>query len=75
MGKEENLRKMLEEAAPNAVRLLIDVMDDEETDRKLRVDIAKELLSRVYGRGAVSSDTADSQVAFVLEGELENFAQ
>ena len=74
MGKDEEIRTMLEDAAPDAVRLLVDVMNDEETERKLRIDIAKELLSRVYGRGGIPGGTADTQVEFVLEGELERYA-
>jgi hypothetical protein len=68
---------MLEEAIPGAVRLLVDVMEDEQADRKLRVEIAKELLSRVYGRGPVAppEDEDSGNVTFLLAGDLARYAR
>lgn len=74
MRDDEKLQKMLGDSAYDAVSLLIDVMNDEESDRKLRVDIAKELLSRAYGRGPVMTG-GDDTVSFVLEGDLERYAK
>ena len=57
------------------VRLLVSAMNDEEADRKLRVEIAKELLSRVCGRGPVADGEQDACVRFVLEGDLARLAK
>jgi len=74
MSNEEKIHRMLQESAYDAVSLLVSVMNDEESDRKLRVDIAKELLSRAYGRGAVIA-SEDDTVRFILEGDLERYAR
>ncbi|MBR6735438.1 MAG: hypothetical protein IKL92_01040 [Oscillospiraceae bacterium] len=75
MSNEEKIHRMLQESAYDAVSLLVSVMNDEKSDRKLRVDIAKELLSRAYGRGAVIASEEDDTVRFILEGDLERYAR
>ena len=46
----EEIRTMLKSAAPAALQLLIETAADEGTEKKLRIDCAKTLLDRAYGK-------------------------
>ena len=46
----EDVREMLKAATPKAVRLLVSVMDDDGQKTALRMDAAKTIIERVYGK-------------------------
>lgn len=52
MIKKNNMQRLLEEAAPSAVNVLVEVLEDESLPRPLRVDVAKDVLNRAWGKTA-----------------------
>ena len=46
----DDVREMLKAATPKAVRLLVSVMDDDGQKTALRMDAAKTIIERVYGK-------------------------
>lgn len=46
----EDVREMLKAATPKAVKLLVSVMDDDGQKTALRMDAAKTIIERVYGK-------------------------
>ena len=46
----EDVREMLKAATPKAVKLLVSVMDDDGQKAALRMDAAKTIIERVYGK-------------------------
>ena len=46
----EDVRKKLKAATPEAVQLLVDVMKNENEKTALRMDAAKTIIERVYGK-------------------------
>ena len=56
----EDVRKKLKAATPEAVQLLIDVMKNEDEKTALRMDAAKTIIERVYGKPTQPIDNAIS---------------
>ncbi|MEG0178463.1 MAG: hypothetical protein RR573_02915 [Oscillospiraceae bacterium] len=52
MIRKSKTQKLLEDAAPSAVSVLVDVLADDALPRALRVDVAKDVLNRAYGKAA-----------------------
>ena len=48
----KDVKEMLKAATADAARLLIDTMNNQEADLKLRVDCAERVLDRVYGKAS-----------------------
>ena len=72
----DSVKKMLKRAAPDAVRLLIETISNESTTMNYRLDAAKEILNRVYGKAAQPIDgELDTTLKIVLEGELRDYAE
>lgn len=46
----QDMKKMLEAAAPEAVAFLIETMKNEKADPKIRVSCATRILERAYGK-------------------------
>lgn len=46
----DDVREMLKAATPKAVKLLVSVMDDDGQKAALRMDAAKTIIERVYGK-------------------------
>ena len=72
----DTVKKMLKRAAPDAVRLLIETISNESTTMNHRLDAAKEILNRVYGKAAQPIDgELDTTLKIVLEGDLKDYAK
>ena len=72
----EDVKKMLKAATPKAAKLLIDTVTDEKASINVRLDAAKEILNRVYGKATQPIDgDLDTTLRVVLEGELKNYAE
>lgn len=72
----EEVKKMLREATPGAALLLIETVSNENADLRLRLDAAKEILNRVYGKAAQPIDgDVDTTLKVILEGELKKYAE
>lgn len=70
-----DVRKMMTDAAPEAVKLLIDTVNDNNQPRKIRIDAAKELLDRVYGKSTQPIAGIEApKLEIVLKGDVEQFA-
>lgn len=70
----KDVKEMLKAAAPDAAQLLIDTINDEQVTRSLRIEAAKVLLDRVYGKAAQPIEGVDNKIEIVLAGELEGYA-
>ena len=72
----DTVKKMLKSAAPDAVRLLIETISNEGAAMNHRLDAAKEILNRVYGKAAQPIDgELDTTLKIVLEGDLKDYAK
>ena len=71
---QQQVRVILLEATPSAARFVVAALADESLTFAVRMDSAKEILSRVYGRTAPLADERDGSVIFILEGALEDYA-
>lgn len=73
---EEQARKILVEASPLAARLLLEALQEEDTPRSARLDCAKEVLNRVYGRSQqLLPPREEHRLEVVLEEEAEKDAR
>ena len=70
---EAQLRDILRQATPSAARLLAQAIDNEELSISLRLDCAKDILNRVYGKQAPPEEP--KSVTFVLEEALHEYAR
>ena len=73
---QEQAREILTKASPAAARLLAQTLTGEEGNLKEKIDCAKEVLNRVYGRsGRPLAPPQDLLVEVKLPEELEEDAQ
>lgn len=73
---QERAREILTKASPAAARLLAETIQGEEGSLKEKIDCAKEVLNRVYGRsGKPLAPPQDLRVEIALPEELEEDAQ
>ena len=70
---DETLRDILRQATPDAARLLVQAIGNEQLSFSLRIDCAKDVLNRIYGKQAPPEQPGS--VRFVLEEELERYAK
>lgn len=71
----EQVREMLKAATPRAAALLIACIDDENMPIKDRMDAAKTVLDRVYGKPTQPIDgNVNGAVTVVLEGLADDYA-
>lgn len=70
----KDVKEMLKAAAPDAAKLLIDTINDSEAPRALRLEAAKTLLDRVYGKATQPIEGVDNKIEIVLAGELADYA-
>lgn len=72
----EGVKKMLKEATPEAAKLLIETVTNENAGMNFRLDAAKEILNRVYGKASQPIDgDLDATLRVVLEDELKDYAE
>lgn len=71
----QEIKDMLQAAAPDAVQLLIDTMQDETEKTGLRVRCAETILERVYGKNPQPIEgNVESTIRIVMEGDLEAYS-
>ena len=76
LTSERDSKELLRGASTLAVKLLIDTLSNEEAKLETRIDCAKRILDRVYGKEGMKPDPGEAQpVTFVLEGELHEYAK
>ncbi|MBQ3076922.1 MAG: hypothetical protein IJC43_03595 [Clostridia bacterium] len=71
---EERMRSILRGATPSAARLLAEAIDNEELTISVRLDCAKDVLNRVYGKQPSGGEEPPS-VSLVLSEEVKPFAR
>lgn len=74
-GSREQLRELLLHHSEEAVRTLIDTMENEQATASLRVDCAKEILNRTYGKSPIGEEMDNSAVTVTLSEELQEFSR
>ena len=73
--KPQNVQEMLRLATPEAVRLLVKVMRDEDVKPELRVKCAESIMEKAYGKGTqAAAKDLNGSVVIALEGELADYA-
>ncbi|NLT57638.1 MAG: hypothetical protein GXX99_01590 [Clostridiales bacterium] len=68
------VQDLLRQAAPAAVGCLIEVLEDPSFPIGTRMDCAKEILNRVYGKSAPLAGERERAATFVLEEALRDYA-
>ena len=69
-----DVKQMLKAATPEAVRLLLDTMENREVKPELRVKCAETVLDRVYGKSSQPiENNVDGIVRIVLEEEAAEY--
>ena len=71
-----DVKKMLKDASKEAAQLLIDTVGNERVVLKYRLDAAKEILNRVYGKASQPIDgELDTTVRILLDGAVKDYAE
>lgn len=71
---EQRVRQQLVRAGPDAVRFLIRAMKDEQLPCKERIDIARDLLNRGFGKTLPGTEDAAPAIRVVLADEVKPYA-
>ena len=72
----DEVKAMLKSAAPEAVRLLIETIGNENAAMNHRLDAAKEVLNRVYGKSTQPIDgEVDAVLQILFSDEAEEYAK
>lgn len=72
---DPKVKRILKAATADAAKLLADIVVDEGLSMNIRVDCAKEILNRVYGRSTQIVDAGvDSTIRLLLSPEAEPYA-
>lgn len=73
---QEKARTILTKASPAAAQLIVDAMEGEEGTLKEKLDCAKEVLNRVYGRaGKPLAPQQELRLELTLPEQLEEDAR
>ena len=70
--------QLLSQAAPDAVRVMVSAMLDPEAKRELRIDCAKEVLNRLYGKSvqqAKPDNEAENKLEVIFVGDSGEYAK
>jgi hypothetical protein len=72
----QDVKEMFKAATSDAAKLLIDTMNNQEMDIKLRVDCAERVIERVYGKPTQPIDgNFDGKIMFTLAEGLKEYAE
>ena len=78
-GRKEipsDVREKLLAASPDAVKLLVDTMNDKGAELKLRLDCANRIIERVYGKPTQPIDgNLEGKIQILLSDEAKEYAQ
>lgn len=72
---DPEVRELLKAATPAAAKLLIDTINDPTAKRDTRLDAAKTVLDRVYGKATQPIDGNIDTTVQVVFGGMEEFAE
>ena len=70
----EDVKQMLKAATTDAARLLVDTMNDPEIKIETRLDCAKTVMERVYGKASQPIEGGLENTITVLLGEAAGYA-
>lgn len=72
----QEVKEMLRAATPKAARLLIDTIEDDKAKLETRLDCAKTVLDRVYGKASQPIDgEIDHTVLIQLSEDIQEYAK
>lgn len=71
---DAEVRRLLQDAAPRAVALLVRAMEDESAPIPLRIDAAKTVMDRIYGKPSQPLGAQREGASLTLAPELDEFA-
>lgn len=74
--KAGKMKKMLEAASVPALELLIQTMQNEEVKLDVRLDCAREVMNRAYGKSQqIAGETKEEPIQIVLADEVKRYAE
>ena len=75
-AKEAGQKELFEPGAERAAELLLEIINNQDVKLETRLDCAKEVLNRVYGKpGAAAAETEKGNMQITLEKEAAKLAE
>ncbi|MBQ9992208.1 MAG: hypothetical protein IJP33_02125 [Firmicutes bacterium] len=68
------VRRLLASAAPQAAQTLIDALSEDSLKKETRIDCAKEILNRIYGKTLQINET-DNEIRIVMSKDVQKLAE
>lgn len=68
-------RELLASVSTKAIKMLIDAMDNPELTANARLDAAKEIINRVYGKNPNPIDSEATSVMLVLDESVKELCE
>jgi len=68
------VRRLLSSAAPQAAQTLIDALSEDSLKKETRIDCAKEILNRIYGKTLQIND-AENEIHIIMSKEIRQLAE
>lgn len=68
------VRRLLASAAPQAAQTLIDALSEDSLKKETRIDCAKEILNRIYGKTLQINET-DNEIRIVMSKDVQQLAE
>lgn len=69
--RREQVAKILVNASPNAARVLVNTLRTDAATASAKIDCAKDILTRAYGKtGIIADDTQGQELCVVMEGDV-----
>ncbi len=73
--KPRDNRELLASVSGKAIKMLIDAMDNTELTANARLDAAKEIINRVYGKNPTPIDDDSGTIVLVMEDEVRELTE
>lgn len=70
---EEQTRKILLSGSAQAAKVIVDILSDETTSKSMKLDCAKEILTRLYGR--TFDDSVNDLMYLPISEELSKYTE
>jgi len=68
------VRRLVSSAAPQAAQTLIDALSEDSLKKETRIDCAKEILNRIYGKTLQIND-AENEIHIIMSKEIRQLAE
>lgn len=73
---DPEIRDMLKASCPQAVKLLVDTLNNNDADMTLRIKIAESITDRVLGKAIQGIDaTVNGEMSIIIDGTVKEWAK